>query len=46
MADFEEKMPSGLWGTIVFLFIEIILIVCLVPNCIYRQIDPERAGVG
>lgn len=32
MADFEEKMPSGLWGTIVFLFVEIILIVCLVPN--------------
>ncbi|WP_095158210.1 DUF4400 domain-containing protein [Pseudomonas sp. Irchel 3E13] len=32
MADVEEKMPKGLWTTIVFIFIEIILIVCLVPN--------------
>lgn len=32
MADFEEKMPTGLWQMIVFLCLEIILIVCLVPN--------------
>lgn len=32
MADVEEKMPKGLWTTIVFIFIEIIMIVCLVPN--------------
>ncbi len=43
MADFEEKIPSGLWGTIIFLFIEILLIVCLVPNAfIDRSILKEQ----
>lgn len=32
MADFEEKMPTGLWSFLVFIFIEIILIVCMIPN--------------
>lgn len=32
MADFEEKMPTGLWSFLVFVFIEIILIVCMIPN--------------
>lgn len=32
MADFEEKMPSGFWTMLIFVFLEIILIVCLVPN--------------
>lgn len=32
MADFEEKMPTSLWGLIVFLCIEVLLIVCIIPN--------------
>ncbi|KNH45267.1 MULTISPECIES: DUF4400 domain-containing protein [Pseudomonas] len=32
MADVEEKMPQGLWATLVFICIEILLIVCIVPN--------------
>lgn len=32
MADFEEKMPTTFWGLLIFLFIEVLLIVCLIPN--------------
>ncbi|EPJ7983210.1 DUF4400 domain-containing protein [Pseudomonas aeruginosa] len=32
MSDFQEKLPTSLWGFVIFVFIEIILIVCLIPN--------------
>lgn len=32
MSDFQEKMPTSFWGLIVFLFIEVLLIVCIIPN--------------
>lgn len=32
MSDFQEKMPTSLWGLLIFISIEIILIVCVLPN--------------
>ncbi|MGI0646925.1 DUF4400 domain-containing protein [Pseudomonas aeruginosa] len=32
MSDFQEKMPTSVLGLIIFLFIEILMIVCLIPN--------------
>lgn len=44
MADFEEKMPTGLWSFILFIFIEILLIICLIPNgMIVEAIKKERS---
>jgi hypothetical protein len=44
MADFEEKMPTSLWGLIIFLCIEILLIVCILPNgLIDKAILKEQA---
>lgn len=46
MADIEEKNPTSLWGFMVFLCIEVILIVCLVPNVwIDKSIVKERQWV-
>jgi len=32
MADIEERMPAGFWLSMAFVCIEILLIVCVVPN--------------
>lgn len=43
MADIEEKMPAGIWLTLAFVCVEILLIVCIVPNAfIDRAILKEQ----
>ncbi len=46
MADFEEKMPTSFWGFLVFIFIEILLIVCLIPNGFIDKAILKEQGWG